>query len=78
VLRSPDKDFRRRVIPLKIKALNRVVNTLYTTRAAYEPPKLTAFGSVGSLTQSGSGMMDEMVMMGPQMMCQMNVMRNFC
>jgi len=41
-------------------------------RSAYSPPKLTVFGPVGSLTQSGSGVDTEAVMNG---MVQMNMNR---
>ena len=43
-----------------------------SARKPYVPPKLKAFGSVGSLTQSGTGIEVEGVMMG---MTQMNMNR---
>ena len=36
------------------------------SRASYEPPKLTVFGHVGALSQAGTGMNNEFVMMNMQ------------
>ena len=50
-----------------------------TGRRVYVPPSLRKFGSVGALTQSGSGMVAEMgYMQGGQTFCQTRTDRQLC
>jgi len=57
-----------------------IVKPLSSERGTYESPRLKVFGPVGALTQSGSGMMDEMGMINMMgvLMCSDNIMRNMC
>ncbi len=66
---------------MKINPLDRIVKTLGVAGSVYAPPVLVVFGSVGKLTQGGSGFMSEtFYTMGPmEGECMtMNTMRSLC
>jgi hypothetical protein len=50
---------------MKISPLDRTVKSPGVAGSVYEPPILKVFGPVGNLTQAGSGVMSEVMIVGP-------------
>ena len=50
---------------MEISPLDRTVKSPGVAGSVYEPPILKVFGPVGNLTQAGSGVMSEVMIVGP-------------
>ena len=60
---------------MKFNQLDNIAKAYCVTHAAYERPQIRVFGQVGKLTQAGSGVTSEVMIVGPpqnQMCVQSN------